>query len=814
MIAFDAVARSSGGSSSRAKKLYVLEANGALDRAPDLSGLSIAATAAAVAAFLSTETLAVGHVADDLASTPIVQPLVSDGEGRYTGDSAIHTFPAAFFPEPADYDLYSPDDTINPIVRWPASTALTPLRAGAIAAMEFYGHSLTYIGSSTYVNGTDQRLSAALNAEDRNRTHGGSILSYNEINPYEGTGNGGWAELYRWTEQELTAHAAPYEALRDLAMLWSGLNDLGYLGPSLTELIPFRNSLRATISRLRAAALFENTHASVTYPDVGAGNFTEVVVGVSRIKAQSGTSYHRTSATVTGKRVRVAVPSDFKGSMGGEVVALSFICATDGSGALWDITVDGAAAGQVDTRNVNAKDHTTGLNGRASPVVKRFTSLTPGAHTIEANIVSLSGAGAGYGIFDCWWIEGRTKPLIVVPLANRPYSWGLYAATPYTPTDADLPTLNTVITDVVAEFDADVMTVDLDTTLAKDPKYFVSDGAHFNDEGHAVVTEILAEVIYKHQRTLSQHAAGSATPGHVTRNPHLLARNIITPASPRQAALTLMGHPAGDQSASLLAMLSGLNTTTGFFGIGREIIEAYVAVAGNVNSFVTGATVGDLQFIVTDATKGFEWGLSNVLQMRLTSAALAFSNGQQITGLGAGTANGHALRYEQVVGVYALLASPALTGNPTAPTQSGGDNSTKLATTAYVDSTHGELGYAQITANQTGITADADVTGLTITVTGQNRPVSIEAFCGGMFSTAAAQKDWAIFDGATELNRARNYQATASGDSEMYVKARVAAFTGSKTFKVVAKASAGSATVRASATGAAPGPAWIRAVSE
>jgi hypothetical protein len=33
----------------------------------------------------------------------------------------------------------------------------------------------------------------------------------------------------------------------------------------------------------------------------------------------------------------------------------------------------------------------------------------------------------------------------------------------------------------------------------------------------------------------------------------------------------------------------------------------------------------------------------------------------------------------------APLASPALTGNPTAPTQSAGDNSTKLATTAYVD---------------------------------------------------------------------------------------------------------------------------------
>lgn len=33
----------------------------------------------------------------------------------------------------------------------------------------------------------------------------------------------------------------------------------------------------------------------------------------------------------------------------------------------------------------------------------------------------------------------------------------------------------------------------------------------------------------------------------------------------------------------------------------------------------------------------------------------------------------------------APLASPALTGNPTAPTQTPADNSTKLATTAYVD---------------------------------------------------------------------------------------------------------------------------------
>jgi hypothetical protein len=41
----------------------------------------------------------------------------------------------------------------------------------------------------------------------------------------------------------------------------------------------------------------------------------------------------------------------------------------------------------------------------------------------------------------------------------------------------------------------------------------------------------------------------------------------------------------------------------------------------------------------------------------------------------------------------APLASPALTGTPTAPTQTTGDNSTKLATTAFVSKTVRKIGH-------------------------------------------------------------------------------------------------------------------------
>lgn len=48
------------------------------------------------------------------------------------------------------------------------------------------------------------------------------------------------------------------------------------------------------------------------------------------------------------------------------------------------------------------------------------------------------------------------------------------------------------------------------------------------------------------------------------------------------------------------------------------------------------------------------------------------------------TLNGQVSTINTTLAGKAPLASPALTGNPTAPTQAAGNNSTRLATTAYV----------------------------------------------------------------------------------------------------------------------------------
>jgi hypothetical protein len=71
------------------------------------------------------------------------------------------------------------------------------------------------------------------------------------------------------------------------------------------------------------------------------------------------------------------------------------------------------------------------------------------------------------------------------------------------------------------------------------------------------------------------------------------------------------------------------------------------------------------------------------------------------------------------LGDYAPLASPALTGSPTAPTQSADDNSTKIATTAYADAAAaaGGLQVINTTSNfSTTSTSWVTVTGLTVSL--------------------------------------------------------------------------------------------------
>jgi hypothetical protein len=95
---------------------------------------------------------------------------------------------------------------------------------------------------------------------------------------------------------------------------------------------------------------------------------------------------------------------------------------------------------------------------------------------------------------------------------------------------------------------------------------------------------------------------------------------------------------------------------------------------------LSGTNTGDQTTITGNA------GTATALQTARNIQGVSFNGTADINpinGTGFVKATGNTLSYDNTT--YAPLASPALTGTPTAPTQSAADNSTKIATTAYVD---------------------------------------------------------------------------------------------------------------------------------
>lgn len=107
-----------------------------------------------------------------------------------------------------------------------------------------------------------------------------------------------------------------------------------------------------------------------------------------------------------------------------------------------------------------------------------------------------------------------------------------------------------------------------------------------------------------------------------------------------------------------------------------------------------------------------------VVAVNLGGTALTVVPGSTISTTGAFTtifaqAANVTLTLPGVNGTLALLASPAFTGTPTAPTASGGTNTTQLATTAFVTAAVGAGGVVSSVAGRTGavVLTNADISG-------------------------------------------------------------------------------------------------------
>jgi hypothetical protein len=351
------------------------------------------------------------------------------------------------------------------------STATVWCATGA----ERYVNKLTVFGHSYGIgqgaSSTDDRfttkLAGLLHAQENNQAVAGARLSWHA----SGNGIGGYETVLQGITNSRSF--APYQANDTSYLFMYGINDLAELGSS--NLTPFDSALRTIIARSRAGAIFESeTAANITFSGtwVTAGNC---------FSSCSGTAYKQDATN--GDTFTVNVPADFPGG----TVDVGFIANSNGTGAVSTFTVDGGAAGSIDTRNAEAP------GGHATGLVKRFTGLSAGAHTIVGTTSSVTGTLN----VDYWQIESPNPPLTIVPLSPKPANYSAYSVSSFQPNDADIDTLNTHVKSVVSEFDSNVIAPDLTNVLGKKSANFAADGLHPNDQGYAIIASTIYQAITK-----------------------------------------------------------------------------------------------------------------------------------------------------------------------------------------------------------------------------------------------------------------------------------------------------------------------------
>jgi hypothetical protein len=105
-------------------------------------------------------------------------------------------------------------------------------------------------------------------------------------------------------------------------------------------------------------------------------------------------------------------------------------------------------------------------------------------------------------------------------------------------------------------------------------------------------------------------------------------------------------------------------------------------------AWTTTAADAQLSLYAKLASPNFS-GTPQISSVNIATVNTNWDAGDITTGTLAVLRGGTGVTTKTGTGNVVLSASPALTGSPTAPTQSAGDNSTKVATTAYVDAAAG-----------------------------------------------------------------------------------------------------------------------------
>lgn len=224
------------------------------------------------------------------------------------------------------------------------------------------------------------------------------------------------------------------------------------------------------------------------------------------------------------------------------------------------------------------------------------------------------------------------------------------------------------------------------------------------------------------------HANAQFSNGEVLTAPALNAAL----AAPTITGGTITNAPISGSSGSFTTLTASGAVTLPAGSI--SLSELATQAANTVLANVTGATASPTAFTMPSCSTA--------------SSALNYTLG---SGWSCNTAINASSLGGNAASAYAPIASPALTGTPTAPTAAAGTNTTQLATTAYALNavTGGNNAGSFTTLSATGTATLAGVTATSMTNSGLTAKSFVYSGVGGLMSSTAAPTNGQLLIGST-----------------------------------------------------------------
>lgn len=330
------------------------------------------------------------------------------------------------------------------------------------AVADTYGHSFMFgstTGTGGSVTGTSDMatlIANGINLPIKQHAVSGAAL-------YTAASAGDWADV-----MQDEVRGVRFEPRGGAYAVIYGLNDAANIGHTYSALAPFKTALTAITARMRASAVFENDHSSMST----SGTWS-VTAGTNR---NSGSSF--SYANTAGATQVWTPPADFPG---GTITAV-LPAYGDGGTAVWTAVVNGITY-TVDTSTYALTGNNPTVGVMRIPNVKRTNG------PITFTVTSVSGAGAARAMWDCvmWEPAEAACPVVALIGQPKPLDYTSQAGAPAGPvTDAGVDAINQIIGEVVALFGERVVYVNT-SAIDSSATYWAAGNVHPNALGHAYI---------------------------------------------------------------------------------------------------------------------------------------------------------------------------------------------------------------------------------------------------------------------------------------------------------------------------------------